>query len=186
MSAIDLQSTNADVYTDMGEALLYLKRYDEALRYLEKAAQMQPNDQGIVGNLADGYRLTGKQKKSIETYDRAISLANKELNVNPKDATALGCLGVYYAKKGESVLAQHYIRRARAIDSSDMQLAYDEAVIRVLAKQPELALKSLRDALEKGISPEQANLDPEFSEYQNNSTFRKLLDEYFEKQKRAS
>jgi serine/threonine protein kinase/tetratricopeptide (TPR) repeat protein len=184
--AIDLQSTNADIYSDMGEALLYLKRYDEALQYLEKAAQMQPNDQAIVGNLADGYRLTGKQNKSIETYDRAISLANKELNVNPKDATALGCLGVYYAKKGESVLAQHYIRRARAIDSSDMQLAYAEAVIRVLARQPELAIKSLRDALEKGVSPEQANLDPEFSEYQNNPAFRKLLDEYFEKQKRTT
>jgi serine/threonine protein kinase/tetratricopeptide (TPR) repeat protein len=185
-SAVDLQSTNAEVYTDVGLALLYLKRYSEALDYLEKAAQMNPNDQVTIGNLADGYRYKGQQKKSIEKYDRAIYLAQKELGVNPRDATVLGSLAVYYAKKGDANLAQHYIHNARAIDSSDPQLVYSEAVIRTLAKQPEFALKSLRNALEKGISPGQAMLEPEFNDLQNNPAFKKLVDEFLEKQKQTN
>jgi tetratricopeptide (TPR) repeat protein len=183
--AIALQSSSAEVYSNLGEALLYLKRYPEALQALEKAAKMQPGDQTSIGTLADGYRWAGQQKKAVETYDRAITLATKDLDINPRDATALGSLGLYYAKKGETSLAQHYIHSARAINPSDMQLAYKEAVIRVLAKQPELALKSLRTAFEKGISPEQAMLDPEFNEIQNNPAFKKLVDEFLERQKQT-
>jgi len=183
--AIALQSSSADVYSNLGEALLYLKRYPEALQALEKAAKMKPGDQTLIGNLADGYRWAGQQKKAVETYDRAITLATKDLDVNPRDATALGSLGLCYAKKGETSLAQHYIHSARAIDPSDMQLAYNEAVVRTLARQPELALKSLRTAFEKGVSPEQAMLDPEFSEIQNNPAFKKLVDEFLERQKQT-
>jgi tetratricopeptide (TPR) repeat protein/TolB-like protein len=180
--AIALQP-DADVYTDLGEALLYLKRYPEALDVLQKAVEMHPNDQGVLGNLADGYRYSGQDKKAMEAYDLAIARATKDLDVNPKNATALGSLGVYFAKKGEISLAGHYIRRARAIDSSDVQLAYNEAVIYALANQPDLAIGSLRSALEKGNAAEQAALEPEFASLQSNPNFKKLVSEFLEKSK---
>jgi tetratricopeptide (TPR) repeat protein len=180
--AIALQP-DADVYTDLGEALLYLKRYPEALEALQKAAEMHPNDEVVLGNLADGYRYSGQDKKAMDGYDLAIARATRNLEVNPKNATALGNLGLYYAKKGEISLAGHYIRRARAIDSSDVQLAYDEAVIYVLANQPDLAIRSLRSALEKGNAAEQAALEPEFGSLQSNPNFKKLVSEFLEKSK---
>ncbi len=183
-SAIANQSsTSAEIYSDLGEALLYLKRYSEALDVLQKSAQMHPNDEVVIGNLADGYRWSGQQKKAMETYDRAMSLANKDLDVNPKDATALGSLGLYHAKKGDTSLAQHYIHRARSIDASDVQLIYDEAVIRALANEPELAMESLRSALAKGISAEQPMLDPEFISLRDNPVFKKLMSDSLQKSK---
>jgi serine/threonine protein kinase/tetratricopeptide (TPR) repeat protein len=181
-NAIALQP-DADVYSDLGEALLYLKRYPEALEVLQKAAEIHPNDEVALGNLADGYRWSGQDKKAMDTYDLAIVRATKDLDVNPKDATALGNLGLYFAKKGEISLAGHYIRRARAIDPSDVQLAYNEAVIYSLANQPDVAINSLRSALEKGIAAEQAALEPEFASLQSNPSFKKLVSEFLEKSK---
>jgi len=181
-SAIVLQSSNPDVFSDLGLADLILGRYTEGLKMLQKSADMRPNDQAIIGNLADGYRWSGQQKKAMETYDKAIALANKELDVNPKDATILGSLGLYHAKKGNASLANYYIHRARSIDASDRQLVYNEAVMQALANQPGAAMESLRSALEKGVPPEQAMLDPEFSSLRTNPAFQKLISDFPSKQ----
>jgi hypothetical protein len=92
-------------------------------------------------------------------------------------------LGLCLAKKGETSLADYYIRRARSIDASDVQLIYDEAVIRALANQPQLAIESLRYAFKKGNSPEQAKLDPEFKSLSDNPDFIKLVSESLDKSK---
>jgi tetratricopeptide (TPR) repeat protein len=182
-SAITIQSSlSADVYTDLGLAYLYLRRYPEALKNLQKAAEMQPNDEEIVGNLADGYLCSGQHKKAMETYDKAIILANEELDVNPKDATTLGALGLYHAKKGNASLANYYIHRARSIDASDRQLIYSEAVIQALANQPAAAMESLRSALEKGVPAEQAILEPVFENLRTNPAFQKLVSGFPSKQ----
>jgi serine/threonine protein kinase/tetratricopeptide (TPR) repeat protein len=184
--AVELRSTDAETYSDLGEALLYLQRYEEALQNLEKSAQIQPNNQLIIGNLADGYRWAKQQKKSDETYDRAIALANKDIAVNPRDTTALGSLATYHAKKGNIDLAEHYIRRARSIDASDVELIYSEAVIRSLSDQSELALESLRLAFEKGVPPDRANLDPDLSSLHDNPGFKKLVKAFLDKPKRRN
>jgi len=181
--AITFQSTNADTYSDFGEALIYLKRYAEAIPFLEKAVQMKPDNQLIVGNLADGYRCQGLQKKSVETYDRAILLANKELAVNPRDTVVLGTLATYHAKNGAIALAEYYIRRARAIDALDVELIYEEALIRALSDQTDQALDSLRLAFERGIPPDRANLDPDFNNLHENPRFKGLVKEFLDKPK---
>jgi serine/threonine protein kinase/tetratricopeptide (TPR) repeat protein/TolB-like protein len=174
-NAIALKSSDASIYSNLGLAYLYLKRYPEGLEKLRRAAEMRPNDELIAGNLADGYRWSRQKKKSIEEYNRAIALANKDLKVNPRNATALGSLGLYYAKKGDTSLARHCIHRARSIDASDVQLIYNEAVILALANQSAAALESLRSAIDKGISPEQPMLDPEFTSLHGNPDFEKLI-----------
>ena len=180
--AIALQSSNPDVFSNLGLADLILGRSTEGLKMLQKAADMRPNDEVLIGNLADGYRWSGQQKKAMETYDKAIALANKELDVNPKDAMTLGCLGSYHAKKGNASLGNYYIRRARSIDASDRVLIYSEAEIQALTNQPGAAMESLRSALEKGVPPAQAMLDPEFSSLRTNPAFQKLLSDFPSKQ----
>jgi len=181
-SAIALQSSNPDVFSNLGMADLILGRYTEGLKMLQKSTDMRPNDQAIIGNLADGYRWSGQQKKAMETYDKAISLANKELDVNPKDAGTLACLALYHAKKGNASLANYYIHRARSIDGSDRLLIYNEAVTRALANQPGAAMETLRSALEKGVPAEQAMLEPEFSSLRTNPEFQKLVSDFPSKQ----
>jgi tetratricopeptide (TPR) repeat protein len=178
--AIELQP-GADLYSNLGVALLYLKRYPDAIAALEKSAKTHPNDETVVGNLADGYRWSGQREKAKTTYDRAISLAIANLAVNPKDADVLGDLALYYAKTGQPSLADYYIGQARSIDASNPELIYDETVVRVLANQSAQAMKSLRMAFEKGFSPGRAKLDPELNTLHAKSEFQMLVAEYLDK-----
>jgi serine/threonine protein kinase/Flp pilus assembly protein TadD len=166
---------NALVYGNLGVAYLHLKRHAEAVKMLEHAAKMKPDDELIAGNLGDAYRASGLKSKATLEYARAIVLTKKQMEANPNDAEVLGDLAVYYAKSGDDVLADHYIRIARSIDAASPDLLYNEAIIRGIAKQPTAALESLRAALEKGYSPERAKLDPDLESLRAEPAFGKLF-----------
>jgi hypothetical protein len=58
-------------------------------------------------------------------------------------------------------------------------LVYDEAEVQALANRPDAALKALREAFQKGYSPEEARNDPELKMLALGSPeFDKLLKEY--------
>ena len=173
----------ADLYSDLGTAYFFLRRYQEAVPMFEKAVEMNPNEQENVGNLADAYRWSGHAEQAQSTYDKAIALAYKELEVNPRKASTMGSLALYFAKKGDSTQALQFIRRARSIDPTSNQLIYNEAQIQALANRPEEALKSLKEAFQKGYSPEEARNDPELKKLEGRPEFEKLLKEFSGKMK---
>jgi len=173
----------ADLYTDLGTAYFFLRRYKEAVPMFEKAVEMSPNDEWFVGNLADAYRWSGRADQAQSTYDKAIGLAYKELQVNPHSAKTMGGLALYYAKKGDSTQALQFIRRARAIDPNNNQLAYNEGVIQALANNPDEAFKALREAFQKGYSPEEARNDPELKSLEGRPEFTNLLTKFSGKTK---
>jgi tetratricopeptide (TPR) repeat protein len=119
-----------------------------------------------------------EKKKAGENYELAINLANKQLELNPRNADALGSLALYYAKSGNLTPAADCIRRARLIDPSSSDLIFDEATIRIIAKETSKALASLRLALEKGYSPKLVQADPEFNSLWSDSNFEKLMKQY--------
>jgi adenylate cyclase len=143
-----------------------------------KATEMSPNDQMLMGNLGDAYRWSGQKDKANAFYDQAISLAFKDLQVNPRDAGALQSVALYYAKTGQSALAQDYIRKARAIDPNDVNYVYGEAVVDTLGGRQQEALKALHEAFQKGYSTDQARNDPELNSLRGIPEFDKLLSEF--------
>jgi serine/threonine-protein kinase len=165
-------------YSNLGTAFFYLKRYAESVPMFEKAAEMNQNDPLLVGNLADAYRWSGQLDRANTTYEKAISLAFKQLQVNPRDANIMDQLSLYYAKKGDAVHAVDFIRRARAINSTDLSMIYDEAVVYTLTGRPAEALASLREALKKGYSLQEAQNDPELASLQGRPEFAKLVAEF--------
>src|SRR5579864_392610 len=165
-------------YTNLGTAFFFLKRYGESVPMFEKAAEMNQNDPMLVGNLADAYRWSGQLDRANTTYEKAISLAFKQLQVNPRDANMMDQLSLYYAKKGDAVHAGDFIRRARAINSTDVGMIYDEAVVYTLTGRPAEAFKSLREALKKGYSVHEAQNDPELASLQGRPEFAELVAEF--------
>lgn len=166
------------IYSNLGTAYFYLKRYSESVPMFEKAVELNPNDGIFMGNLADAYRWSGQLDKAYAAYDRAIALNFKELEVNPRDANILDQLALYYAKKGSPTQALDFIRRARLIKPSDINILYDEAVVYVLTGRPADGLKTLREALHKGYSVQEAKSDPELATLQNAPEFAKLVNEF--------
>ena len=172
--ALELKPSS-DAYSNVGTTLFFLGRYREAITMLEKAVQMNPNQESAVGNLADAYRQNQQWEKAQATYDRAIELTYQQLEVNPQDASALGDLAVYYAKKGGTTKALQLISRARAIDGADNSLMYDEAVIDTLAGHAEEALKALDRALASGYSVGEARSDPDLKALRGLPGFEDVL-----------
>lgn len=175
--ALQLQPYYA-TYSNLGTAYFFLKRYDDAVKMFEKAAAMNPNEHMVMGNLADGYRWAGRRQQSIATYDKAIALAYKQLAINPRDADAMGYLGQYFAKKGEPQRGLEFVRRARAMDPTDVSLVYFQAVVECIAGRKNDALKSLRQALQQGYPAQEAQSDPELKDLQAAPAFAALMREF--------
>lgn len=165
-------------YSNLGTAYFYLKRFDDSVKMFEKAAEMSPNDEMIIGNLADAYRWSGRQQDGLNTYDKAIGLAYKELQVDPRSATTMEHLSLYYAKKGDPGHALEFIRHARSIEPANISLLYTNAVVYCLAGQQKESLNALNEALEKGYSVEEAKNDPELSDLQKLPEFPELLKKF--------
>jgi len=172
---------DAGTYTNLGTTYFFLKRNNEAIDMFEKAVQLTPKDEATMGNLADAYRAAGRTADATKTYDKAIQLSVQQLQVNPKLASVTGDLALYYAKKGDAASALQYIRQARSLDASDLQLIYDQAQICALAGKTKEALTALREAFQKGYSPEEALNDPELVSLKGLPEFTKLVGEYSKK-----
>ena len=174
---------NADGYSNLGTAYFFLKRYDESVKAFENAVELEPKDEVYMGNLADAYRWSGQKDKANATYDRAIALAFQQLQVNPKLAGVTGDLAMYYAKKGDAAHAAQYIRQARAIDASDVQLMYNQAQIYAITGKQTEAIAALREAFKKGYAAEEAQNDPELDKLKGSPEFVKLMGEFAAKGK---
>ncbi len=168
-------------YMNLGSVYTILKQYPQAIQALEKAVELGPNQEDAYGNLADAYRYSGQMDKASADYDKAIALAYHDLQVNPQSAETMGDLALYYAKKGDSKHATEFIQRARAIDKVDLTLLYDQAVVENLSGKPSDAVKTLREALSKGSSVNDAERDPELQNLQNRPDFQAVVKEFSSK-----
>jgi eukaryotic-like serine/threonine-protein kinase len=165
-------------YSNLGSAYFLLKRYNDAAQMFENALALSPNQQMAVSNLADAYRWSGQKDKADSTYDKAIALAFKELEVNPQATDPMAGIALDYSKKGDPKRGMDFIRRARAIDKSDVELIYIQAVIQNLSNQQAEALGTLREALSKGYPLGEAEGDPELANLQSRPEFKSMEKEF--------
>jgi Flp pilus assembly protein TadD len=172
---------DSPTYSNLGTAYFWLKNYDQATKMYEKAVEMTPNDEQLLGNLGDAYRWSGHSDQAAAAYGKAISLAFQELQVNPRSASIMSDVGLLYAKKGDAANALQYTNQARAIRPDDVQLMYSEAQVKTLIDKPEEALKSLRQALEKGYPAQEAWNDPELQKLQGLPQFSQLVNQLSKK-----
>src|SRR5260370_8009915 len=70
------------------------------------------------------------------------------------------------------------MRRGRALSPSDVNLIYDQGVVFAETGRTAEALKTLREALQKGYSLQQVKSDPELTALQNLPEFGKLVPQF--------
>jgi serine/threonine-protein kinase len=178
--AVEL-SPRFDNFSNLGTTYFYLKRYDEAVKMFEKAVQANPNEEWVVGNLADAYRWSGHPEKANSTYDKAITLGYKELQINPRKAEVMADMALYYAKKGDPTEALALIRRARSINGNNVEFIHNQGVVEAIAGHPAEAVKSLREAFEKGYPTDDAENDPELKDLRARPEFANLVKQFSRK-----
>jgi eukaryotic-like serine/threonine-protein kinase len=182
--ALKLDPQSSVVISNLGTSYFYLHRYGDAVKQFEKAVELNPNDETMMGNLADGYRAAGQMDKAMATYDKAIALAFKALRVNPRSAATMGSLGLYFAKKGDTGQAMEFVKRARGLDPSSVDLILISAEINALSNKPEDAIADLKKGLKQGLTTASIETDPELDSLRNRPDYQALMTQYASRKSR--
>jgi serine/threonine protein kinase/tetratricopeptide (TPR) repeat protein len=165
-------------YSNLGSAYFFLKQYAQAVPMFEKAVELNPNDSSAAVNLGDAYRGAGQQDKARATYQQAVSLGYKQLQTNPQDADVMAEIALCYANLGDAQQADTFIKKARAIDKSNVGYIYEEAQIYSLLGKPKEALKALQESLEKHYPAEAVAPDPNVDNLRSSPEFNDLIKKY--------
>jgi eukaryotic-like serine/threonine-protein kinase len=165
-------------YSNLGTAYFFLKQYTQAVPMFEKAVELNPNDSSASVNLGDAYRGAGQKDKARATYQQAVSLGYKQLQTNPQDADVMAQIALCYANLGDAQQADTFIKKARAIDKSNVGYIYEEAQIYSLLGRPKEGLKALQESLEKHYPAEAVAPDPNVDNLRSSPEFNDLIKKY--------
>lgn len=70
---VDTLKANEGQLNAFGWRLLETKRFAEAILYLHRATELEPNDNGAINNLAHGYLFNHEYEKAIKLYQDFIT-----------------------------------------------------------------------------------------------------------------
>ncbi len=100
-------------YDLLSSLYAWQKKYDEAARVLEQGLAKNPNNEGLLVELAVIYDKLSQTQKSMDLMKRV-------LKVNESNTTALNYIGYTYAEKGEHLdEAEELIQKALAVKPED-------------------------------------------------------------------
>jgi TolB-like protein/Tfp pilus assembly protein PilF len=99
----------------------------------QRAAQLAPNDPGVLFNLAAMDATLGRMQQ-------AVALTRKAIAADPLHATWYAWLGVYLSALGQLDAAQQAIAKSIELQPAGADLHEQQAVVAILRAKPEAAL----------------------------------------------
>jgi len=126
----------------LGRALLGQARNAEALKHLERAAQVAPDLPGLSRDLGTVLLRMGEPRRARAALETAVE-------IDPRDARALMQLGLAELELGEFEAAERRFEQARQVDPALEQITlYNIGVARSRAGDTAGAGRVLREAIE--------------------------------------
>ncbi|NIP35075.1 MAG: tetratricopeptide repeat protein, partial [Thermoplasmata archaeon] len=130
---------------NMGICYDRLKLFDQAVKSLVKATDLDPDDKAAWSNLGLVLTRSGKYEDAVESFDKAAAL-------NPRDPAVWNNRGIALDHLGRYEEAIHSYIKALEIEPMDKVAWYNKAVAYFQLKQYDEALDAFNTALE--IDPE--------------------------------
>ncbi len=170
--------TEGSLASNIGTAYFFSDRpdkWEKAERYYRLAVELEPNDPVSHGNLADLFAAVGREEESVAEYLRASELTREEMVRKPGNVGIRLQSALYGAKARECDEAVPAARELEETLPPTALNAHDLAYVYSLCAEPEDALRSLRQAIERGFSAELIASEDEFSALRELPEFEKLL-----------
>lgn len=122
---IDIEPDSEQAYNYLGYTMLERgDDIDEALKYINKAVQLKPNDGHIMDSLGWAYY----KKKD---YQNALKLLQKANRYRPKEPAILEHLGdVYFSLKNKRLARIYYEQAITILDQISMKTDEDEELLK--------------------------------------------------------
>jgi tetratricopeptide (TPR) repeat protein len=139
-------SLAAPGFFNLGLSLHRQNRYDEALRYFQWAAGLDPNDAECQDMIGNAYLELGRLKEAKAALEKAIALDSSY-------APAWYDLGIVLSRmKGKEVKALELFEHARDLDDKNYWARYSIGCLHALQGRRDLALENLDAAVRRGFS----------------------------------
>lgn len=136
--AHSLDPLSGNVYTHMGSALYYLRRYPEAATQLNKALELDPK-------LIRAHLALGRVYEAQQQYDAAIASHQTAARLSNNGPFVLSSLGHAYALQGRRAEAEQLLAQVHAAYDQGKIPAYYSAILHLALGETTQAL----DWLEK-------------------------------------
>lgn len=162
-------------YINLGVALFFQGRYDEARAAWEKAAELAPNSALARANVADALLWSGDQVGAHASYLQALELAEAELAAGLRRHDILETRARCLAHLGRGPEAVMAINEALAEHPNHPQTRYVAALVFALTGDTTSALVWAQKARELHV-PAVWFTGPEFASLRHDPRFRTLLE----------
>ncbi len=131
--AAALDDSQAEVFADLGRALMDQLLYDESVTALEKCLALEPDNWDAVAWLAEAYQHTNR-------LDEARSLLQDAIGRSPGDAELLFSLGSLELETGDPQAALGRFQAALKLRPTERKLRYELArTLQALGRDTEAA-----------------------------------------------
>lgn len=148
-AAIRIHPNYKNAYLLLGNAHYYLKEWDRAIQYYQKALELDPGYEEANSNLAIAYRDAGRYFGEQQgDIGRAIRYLERAYQLNPDDYETARLLGVAYGVSGNSQQAIQYFSRAVELDPDNPDALYNLGSAYYNAGMPEQGLRYHEQAIE--------------------------------------
>jgi eukaryotic-like serine/threonine-protein kinase len=172
--SVEIRKTG-EATSNLATAYFQQKQYNEAAKFFEEAAALDPGNYELWGNLGDAYYWAqGMRDRSAGAYRKALSLGEGQRKINPRNANMLSYLASYYAMLGESRAAHEKVAEALRLMPRDPEVLYYAGLVYAQLAEKERAIEALQRAVTAGYSPSAVRDTPNFAALENDPRYRAL------------
>jgi adenylate cyclase len=125
--ALELDPESYEVNLGAGYVSFRQRRFEDAIRYYEKAAALMEGDYTSTGTLYSCYAAVGDEEGVIRAARMTLARAEEALAHDQSNGSAMGFAVVALAVLGEAERAKDLIDRALLIDPDNLNMRYNFA-----------------------------------------------------------
>ncbi|MEO8927036.1 MAG: TIR domain-containing protein [Caulobacteraceae bacterium] len=125
--ALDLDPESYEVNLCAGYVSFRQRRFEDAIRYYEKAANLMEGDFTSAGTLHSCYAAIGDGRGIRRAAEMTLARAERALAQDQSNGSAMGFAVVALAVLGEAARAKQWIDRALLIDPDNLNMRYNFA-----------------------------------------------------------
>ncbi|ESO09568.1 hypothetical protein HELRODRAFT_190557 [Helobdella robusta] len=136
----DIDKLSPEAWCSTGNCFSLQKEHDVAIKFFQRAMQVDPN-------FTYAYTLLGHEYALIEELDKAMAAFDNAIRINPRHYNAWYGIGMVYYKQEKFSLAGLYFEKALAINPRSSALLCHVGVVQHALKKSNAALRTLDYAI---------------------------------------
>jgi len=180
--ALMIREDDVNATVALGMAYLQVRNREEALKYLNKTIELDPNNTRALTNLGLYYSEQAKIDENNELYRKAVEYFEKVLEVDPGNINVLQRLAFSYDELGETEKAIQAYDEAIEAFPDNADLYFNKAASLYRMDRKDEAIELFNRVIEMNPEDEDAllNIGQIYTELENFEEARPVLEKVIE------